>query len=75
MPNAAWTAYWVLVVVGIVLGLLCGAGSLSGLGLGIFMAVAIAVFVSWAVLMIDPKRLADHPTYKNEDETQHRGRW
>lgn len=75
MPSAVWTAYWALIAVGILLGTLCGTGSLSGLGLGIFMAGAIAVFVTWAVLMINPKKLSDHPTYKAEDETEHRGRW
>lgn len=72
MPDAVWNAFWVLLLVGFLLGALCGAGTLSGLGLGIFMAGAIVGFVPWAVAMIDPRTLADEPEYKGEDGKRRR---
>jgi hypothetical protein len=67
MPDAVWNAYWILLVAGALLGLLCGAGVLSGLGLGVFVAGAVIGFVPWAVSMIEPQKLADEPAYKNRN--------
>lgn len=75
LSNTAWIAYWVLMAVGVVLGLLCGAGSFSGIGLGIFVAVAVALFVPWVVLTTDPRLLAEHSTYKGEEKVRRKGRW
>lgn len=67
MPDAVWNAFWVILVVGFVLGVMCGAGLISGLGLVIFMAGVVAGFVSWAVALIDPRTLADEPEYQGRD--------
>jgi hypothetical protein len=75
MSNTAWIVYWVLMTVGVVLGLLCGVGSFSGFGLGIFVVVTVTVFVTWVVLTTDPRLLAEHPTYKGESKVRRKGRW
>lgn len=68
MPDPVWNAFWVLLIVGFVLGLLCGAGLLSGLGLVIFVAGVLVGFVPWAVALIDPRTLPDEPEYKGVDD-------
>lgn len=67
LPDAVWSAFWILAVAGLLLGILCGAGVLSGLALGLIVAAAVAVFVPWAVTLTAPQMLAEEPEYKNGD--------
>lgn len=66
MPDSIWNAFFVIAVVGAVVGFLCGAEVVSGVALVVFMLAALIVFVIWAVVMLDPQRLADEPAYKGE---------
>ncbi len=65
LPDAVWSAFWVLALAGVLLGVLCGAGVLSGLALGLSMTAALAVFVPWAVSLIAPQELAEEPEYRS----------
>lgn len=73
MPDAVWSAFFALVAIGAVVGILCGAGLFSGLALVIFMCGALAAFVIWAVANLDSQGLAGEPIYKGEDEKRRSG--
>jgi hypothetical protein len=74
MPESVWNAFFVVTLIGVLAGLLCGAEVVSGLALLIFVFPALVVFVVWGVLLLDPQGLAENPTYKGEDQTQRKGR-
>lgn len=67
LPGAVWSAFWVLALAGLLLGILCGAGVLSGLALGLIVTAAVAVFVPWAVTLTAPQMLAEEPEYRGGD--------
>lgn len=67
LPDAVWSAFWVLALAGLLLGILCGAGVLSGLALGLIVVAAVAVFVPWAVTLTSPQTLAEETEYRNGD--------
>jgi len=66
MPDALWSAFFTLLAIGAIVGILCGAGLFSGLALVIFICGALAAFVIWAVANLDPQGLAGEPSYKGE---------
>lgn len=70
MPRSVWNAFFVVAMVGGLLGLLAGADLFSGLALFVFLFVALAVFVIWAVIMLDLQALAEEPEYQGKDRTK-----
>ncbi len=67
MPDAIWSAFFLVLAIGAVVGILCGAGFFSGLALVIFICGALAAFVIWAVANLDPQSLAKEPKYMGQD--------
>jgi len=70
MAKVIWKAFGAVSVVGGLVGLLAGAELVSGLGLVVFLFLALAVFVIWAVTMLDPQALTEEPEYQGEDRTR-----
>jgi hypothetical protein len=64
IPLSVWGAYIVLVVAGVVVGLLSGAGLISGVGLAVFILGSLAVFIPWAVWQLDPNALEQAESYR-----------
>jgi hypothetical protein len=64
IPLSVWGAYIALIVAGIVVGLLSGAGSISGVGLAVFILGSLAVFIPWAVWQLDPHALERAEAYR-----------
>jgi hypothetical protein len=67
MSDSVWNAFFVIALIGLIVGALTGAGILGGLALLAVMFVAVAVFVIWTVTMLDPDDLANEPSYKGVD--------
>ncbi len=74
MPDSVWNTFFVIAVVGALIGFLCGAELVSGLALAVFMFAALSVFVVWAIVMLDPQRLAEEPAYKGNEGSNQRQR-
>lgn len=68
MPDEIWSAFFIFLAVGAVVGALCGAGLFSGLALVVFIGCALIVFVAWAVARLDPQGLTGESIYKNKYE-------
>lgn len=66
LPRQVWHAFGALVVGGIVLGSLYGAGLVSGAGLLVAMLCLLLAFVPWAVFQLDPRGLTELRSYKND---------
>ncbi len=73
LPYSVWIAYFSLNVVGVLVGLLSGAGLISGAGLGIFILGSLAIFIPWAVWKIDSKDLMETDSYKKGREEDQPG--
>lgn len=65
LPDAVWNAFFVLILICALIGILCGLGLFSGVALAVFMGGTILAFVIWAVLHIDPGALAEEPDYRD----------
>jgi uncharacterized membrane protein YhaH (DUF805 family) len=59
MRESLLAAFLALLLIGVVLGLLFGLGELSVMALDLAFFGGLALFVPWAVLRLDPRRLAD----------------
>jgi uncharacterized membrane protein len=68
IPDPVWIAFTVLVVVGIVLGFVCGLGKLSGAGLLVFFFGALAGFIPWACWKLDPDLMRRESAYREHDQ-------
>lgn len=68
LPASVWTAYFSLNGVGIVVGLLSGAGIISGAALAVFIFAALGVFMPWAIWKRDPATLAECDAYRGEGD-------
>jgi hypothetical protein len=68
LPKDVWTAFFGLVVVGAVMVALSEVGVVSSLGFALFLVVALAAFVLWAVLRLDPRGLAELALYKRKQD-------
>jgi hypothetical protein len=67
IPDSVLTAYFSLLLVGAVCGVLAGAKVLSGVGLGIFIFGALAIFVPWAIWKLNPELLKQESAYRGDN--------
>lgn len=58
LPLEVWLAYFSLVVIGMVVGLLSGAGFISGIGLVIVIFGSLTGFIPWAIWKLEPETLS-----------------
>jgi hypothetical protein len=65
-PPGAGAVYLVLVLIGIVLGLLCGAEQIPLIALIAFGGGGIAVFLAWSIWRLDPAYLLRSEHYRDE---------
>lgn len=70
MPDEIWSAFFIFLAIGALVGVLCGAGLFSGLALVVFIGCALIVFVVWAVASLDPQGLRGESIYKDKHEKQ-----
>ena len=64
IPLSVATAYVGITVAGIAVGLLAGAGFISGAALAIFILGALAVFIPWAIWQLDPETLSNSDAFR-----------
>ena len=70
LPSEVLSAFFGLVVVGLVLGGLYGAELLSGVVLTWIVLGGTAVFVIWAVLKLDPRGITELSEEGPEDQRE-----
>lgn len=70
IPDAVWIAFTVLVVVGVIVGFLCGLGELSGAGLLVFFFGALAGFIPWACWKLDPGLMRRESAYRGKPKQE-----
>jgi hypothetical protein len=68
IPDVVWIAFTFLVVVGLVVGFLCGIGELSGAGLLVFFFGALAGFIPWACWKLDPDLMRQESAYRGKEK-------
>jgi hypothetical protein len=66
IPPSVATAFVGVTVAGIAVGLLAGAGLVSGGALAAFILGALAVFIPWGVWQLDPETLSQADAYSKE---------
>jgi hypothetical protein len=66
LPRQVWDAFAALVVGGLVLGSLYGAGLVSGVGLLVAMLCVLLAFVRWVVFELDPRGLTQQRAYGDD---------
>lgn len=66
MPDEIWSAFFIFLAIGAIVGALCGGGLFSGLALVVFIGCALIVFVVWAVASLDPHGLRGESIYRDE---------
>jgi hypothetical protein len=59
VPAPVFSVFLVLVPVGVLIGILCGAGALAELAVSAVVFGGLAAFVPWAVLKLDPRRIGE----------------
>lgn len=59
IPVPVFSAFIGLVPIGVVIGILHGIGALSTIAMSAIVFVSLTVFVPWAVLHLDPRRIAE----------------
>jgi len=59
IPTVAFSGFLGLLPVGILLGVLYGAGVIPVIAVSAVVLGALAVFVPWAVLKLDPRRIGE----------------
>lgn len=69
IPLAVATAYIGITIAGIAVGLLAGAGFVSGEALAVFILGALAVFIPWGVWQLDPETLAQADAYRKDESS------
>jgi hypothetical protein len=70
MPGSVWAAFFAVSVVGGIAGLLAGAELVSGLALVVLVFMALAIFVVWTVMMLDPQALAEESEYQGKGKAR-----
>jgi hypothetical protein len=69
IPAVALAGFLGLLPVGILLGALYGAGVIPALAVSAVVLGALAVFVPWAVLKLDPRRISELGSESGETPT------
>lgn len=64
IPTSVWTAYVGLLIAGFAIGILSGAGSISGEALAIFILGSLTIFIPWAIWQWNPDSLAETDLYR-----------
>jgi hypothetical protein len=64
VPDVVWRAFTALIIVGAVMGILCGSGATSGGSLLAFLFGALAIFVPWAVWKLDVSLIKEMSDYR-----------
>lgn len=67
IASSAWIAYFSLVLIGAILGLLTGAGTIPGASLAVFVLAAVAGFIPWAIWNLDPESLEESEAYEKRE--------
>ncbi|HEX7244807.1 MAG TPA: hypothetical protein VF245_04485 [Solirubrobacterales bacterium] len=68
LPSELISAFFSLIIVGIVLGVLYGAELLSGVALTWIVLGGSAIFVIWAVVKLDPRGITELSKDWSKDE-------
>jgi len=69
-PDVVWITFTFLVVVGVIVGFLCGTGGLSGAGLLVFFFGALAGFIPWACWKLDPDLMRRESAYRSKEKQE-----
>lgn len=67
VPEPVFAAFVGLVPIGVVIGILCGIGVMAELAVSAIVFGGLALFVPWAVLKLDPRRLDEVGSESSED--------
>lgn len=59
LPSSVLSAFLALLAIGLVLGVMFGAGALSGAALTWIVLGGVTVFVPWSVVKLDPRGLTE----------------
>lgn len=59
IPTSVFSVFLALLPIGIVIGVLRGVGALNDLTVSAVVFGGLALFVPWAVLKLDPRRLIE----------------
>ena len=64
VAQKVWIAFFWLLAATVVMVVLVEVSLLSGVALAVFIPCALAAFVGWSVLALEPSRLVDRASYK-----------
>jgi predicted branched-subunit amino acid permease len=67
IPHPVFSAFVGLIPIGVLIGILCGVGAMEELAVSAVVFGGLGVFVPWAVLKLDPRRLAEVADEMSED--------